>query len=168
MLFEEVFRKLNKYRVKYLVIGGIAANLQGFSRLTMDLDIMLEPERDNFERLFDAMDELGYEQSTPVKLKDMHFEEGHVKITDWKGIIMVFRNPKDELDRVDVFLKNPMGFDRAYKNHEIREINGTRVHVACIDDLIELKELSGREKDWRDIGYLKLAKKIAQETDEKE
>ena len=139
MLFEEVFKKLNKHKVKYLVIGGIATNLQGFSRLTMDLDIMLKPERDNYEKLFDAMEELGYKQSTPVKLEGMHFEEGHVKITGWKGVIMVFRNPKDELERVDVFLKNPMDFERAYKNHEIRKIKSTRVHVACIDDLIKLK-----------------------------
>lgn len=161
MLYQEVFKKLNKHKVEYLVIGGIAANLQGFSRLTMDLDIMLKPERENFARLFAAMKEIGFKQVTPVKLDDMRFEEGQVKVAHWKGVIIVFRNPKDELERVDVFIKNPMDFDKAYKRHEKRKVSTTRVHVAHIDDLIALKELSGREKDWRDIGYLKLAKKMA-------
>ena len=40
-LFEKVFRELNKTRVKYLVVGGVAVNLYGYLRFTGDLDLLL-------------------------------------------------------------------------------------------------------------------------------
>ena len=42
MFYEDVFRKLNEEKVRYLIIGGIAVNLYGYSRVTGDLDIMLD------------------------------------------------------------------------------------------------------------------------------
>ncbi|MFA6549571.1 MAG: hypothetical protein WCT39_06585 [Candidatus Margulisiibacteriota bacterium] len=160
MLYEKIFKKLNKHEIKYLAIGGIATNLYGFSRLTMDLDIMVSPDYENFSKLFAAMTELGFKQATPVRLEQMSFIDGHVKVSGWKGIIIVFKNPLDEDERVDVFLKNPIGFNQAYQNREVRKINDTQVHVAAFDDLIKMKELSGREKDLRDVGYLKMIKKM--------
>lgn len=35
-------RSLDKYDVKYIMVGGFAVNLHGFSRLTGDLDIWLK------------------------------------------------------------------------------------------------------------------------------
>ena len=43
-LFEEVFRALNKAKVKYVVIGGIAVVLHGYRRFTEDLDLMVYME----------------------------------------------------------------------------------------------------------------------------
>jgi len=37
--------------VKYVVIGGWAVILHGFSRTTEDIDIIVEKTEDNFERL---------------------------------------------------------------------------------------------------------------------
>ncbi len=163
MLYEKIFKKLNEHEIKYLAIGGVATNLYGFNRLTMDLDIMVCPDHENFSKLFIAMAELGFEQATPVKIEDMKFIDGHVQVDNWKGIIIVFKNPQDEDERIDVFLKNPIDFDQAYQRREVRKNNQTPVHVAAFDDLIKLKELSGRDKDLRDVGYLKMIKKMLEE-----
>lgn len=40
-LFEKVFRELNKAKVKYLVVGGVAVNLYGYLRFTGDLDLLI-------------------------------------------------------------------------------------------------------------------------------
>ena len=51
MFYEEVFKILNKKRVRYVVAGGIAVVLHGFARFTADLDIILHLEEENRERL---------------------------------------------------------------------------------------------------------------------
>ncbi len=39
--FEDVFRALNKAKVRYLVVGGVAVNIYGHPRFTGDIDILL-------------------------------------------------------------------------------------------------------------------------------
>ena len=40
-IFEKVFRELNKTKVDYLVVGGVAVNLYGYVRFTGDLDLLV-------------------------------------------------------------------------------------------------------------------------------
>ncbi|MBW1973727.1 MAG: hypothetical protein JRI44_12950, partial [Deltaproteobacteria bacterium] len=44
---EEIFEKLNKEGVKYVIVGGVALVLHGVVRLTADLDLMLEMSEEN-------------------------------------------------------------------------------------------------------------------------
>ncbi len=50
-----VFASFQKYKVKYLVIGGIAAILHGVPRTTFDLDILIEATPKNAQNLLNAM-----------------------------------------------------------------------------------------------------------------
>jgi hypothetical protein len=43
----DVFASFQRHKVKYLVIGGIAAVLHGVPRATFDLDILIEASSDN-------------------------------------------------------------------------------------------------------------------------
>jgi hypothetical protein len=45
-LYVPVFEALNHMQVRYVVVGGLAAVLHGYARLTADIDLMvdLEPE----------------------------------------------------------------------------------------------------------------------------
>ena len=43
----DVFASFQKQKVKYLVIGGIAAVLHGVPRATFDLDILIEASPEN-------------------------------------------------------------------------------------------------------------------------
>ena len=56
---QSVLASFQKHEVKYLVIGGIAAVLYGVPRATFDLDILIEPTRENAQRLLDAMTNAG-------------------------------------------------------------------------------------------------------------
>ena len=49
--FEKVFRALNKEKVKYIVVGGVAVNLYGYARFTGDIDILLLLEEGNLEKM---------------------------------------------------------------------------------------------------------------------
>ncbi len=54
---QDVFASFEKHKVRYLVIGGIAAILYGVPRATFDLDILIEASPDNAQKLLDALTE---------------------------------------------------------------------------------------------------------------
>jgi hypothetical protein len=47
MFYVELFRALERAQVRYLLVGGVAVNLHGAERLTMDVDIMLALDPEN-------------------------------------------------------------------------------------------------------------------------
>ena len=69
MFYGEVFKALNKAKVKYVVAGGVAVVLHGYHRSTKDLDIIALLEKKNLEKLFDAFESIGYMPKVPVTKK---------------------------------------------------------------------------------------------------
>ena len=70
MYYLEVFNKLNKAKVRYLVVGGVALVLHGVVRLTADLDLFVDLEENNLNKLLKALAELGYKPRLPVSPTD--------------------------------------------------------------------------------------------------
>src|SRR5947209_2274285 len=56
---ERIVTTLAKHGVKYVLIGALAARLQGFPRLTADADITPARNSGNLEKLAAALHELG-------------------------------------------------------------------------------------------------------------
>jgi len=54
-LTKAVLGALEQEGVRYVIVGGIALNLWGLSRATLDLDLFIEPEAENVERLKTAL-----------------------------------------------------------------------------------------------------------------
>src|SRR4051812_40170228 len=48
-------RVLADYRVRFVVIGGVAVAAHGYVRATEDLDVVPDPDRDNLARLGNAL-----------------------------------------------------------------------------------------------------------------
>jgi hypothetical protein len=57
--FVEFLGLLNKYRVKYCIIGAYAVGLYGYPRYTKDIDILVEPSRKNAKKIIQAIREFG-------------------------------------------------------------------------------------------------------------
>jgi len=145
MYYEEVFKALNKNKIKYLVIGGIAVNLHGLHRFTKDLDLIIDLSNNNLIKFIDTIGKLGYKTNVPKH--------------KWgKLAAIAFTGKDEEFDRVDIFLKNPIDFDKSYKKREIFKLG--RINVSCIslEDLLFLKNKADRLRDWIDIGSLKRMK----------
>ena len=47
MLYEQLFKGLHTHRIRYLVVGAVAVNLHGIPRMTADLDVMVDLEKEN-------------------------------------------------------------------------------------------------------------------------
>src|SRR5438445_9457524 len=57
---QDVFASFQKHKVKYVIIGGIAAVLHGVPRATFDLDILIEATLENAQVLLDALLEANF------------------------------------------------------------------------------------------------------------
>jgi hypothetical protein len=134
-------------RIKYLVVGGMAVNLYGLHRLTMDLDLMIDLSKANFTKFVEVMRGIGYETTIPGKEWDKH-------------LAIAFRTKTDEDKRIDVFLKNPIDFKQAYKKRRVFTAGKLRISCIGLDDLLAMKDKAGRVRDWIDVGSLKRIQKL--------
>ncbi|MBU3911252.1 MAG: nucleotidyltransferase [Candidatus Omnitrophica bacterium] len=161
MFYEEVFRELNKKKVKYVVAGGMAVNLHGVPRVTGDLDLIIYLGIENISKFSKAMEELGYKPKIPVKIEDFSVEK---KREDWiknKGMVVFSLWNKDIPYRIiDVFVKDLVDFKELYKDRVNIRAGMFKIPVVSIEHLIRLKQMAGRKQDISDIVSLKRAKKL--------
>lgn len=139
---EEVIRLLGRHGVRYVLVGGLAAISHGSSLVTVDVDICHARDRDNLERLADALQEVradlrGAEPGLLFRLDAKTLE---------RGDSFTFST---DLGAVDI-LGTPSGtegYDDLARTADSLELFGYRVLVASVDDLIRMKRAAGRTKD---------------------
>jgi hypothetical protein len=134
-----VCRLLNKHRARYLLAGGVAANLHGSVRATKDIDILVPRDHANMVRMLAALSELPYGIARELDAAE------------------VARNPitiVGDDPRVDVLtVAWTVTFEQAWNRRSVRRILGTRVPYLGRDDLIASKR-TGRAADRADIEQL--------------
>lgn len=156
MLYDDVFRELAIRRVRYLIVGGIAVNLHGYARLTMDMDLMLDLSEANMEQAVLAFERLGYAPKAPVKPVEL-ISAG--KRREWiaqkRAVVFTFIHPAAPFKMIDIFLDNPVDFDKAFERRTRLNIGGVAVDVASVEDLINMKTICGRPRDMEDVEHLR-------------
>lgn len=162
MFYEQVFIKLNRKGVRYLIVGGIAVNLHGFPRVTGDLDIMLDlNDGKSVNGFVEVVKVLGFKPKIPVEVDDFAIPLKRKSWIEEKNMkVFSVYNPSQEIEHIDVLVENLIDFDKAYKTREIVNAGNLKVPVVSIDDLIKLKKISGRKRDEIDIAALKEIKII--------
>lgn len=155
--FEEIFYALNKRRVRYLVVGGVAMNLYGIERMTADLDLIVDLEERNLRRFITVMNNLDYKPKVPVKAEDFISK---VKREQWlreKNMkVFSFYNREIPYRLVDVFVEIPFNFSAVYEHRKKIKIQSTTIFLIDIENLIRLKSISGRPQDLADIHHLEM------------
>ncbi|MFQ5615420.1 MAG: nucleotidyltransferase [Anaerolineales bacterium] len=137
-----VFSSLQKHKVKYVVIGGIASVLHGVPRATFDLDILIEATPANAKRLLEALIEAGLGTASLITAEGLLAHE-----------ITIF---KDRV-RVDVQTRTlGIEFGEVWKRRETMDFQGQEFYVLAKADLIASKRAAGREVDLEDVRLLEL------------
>ncbi len=161
MIYEEIFKEFESRGVRYLVVGGLAVNLYGYVRLTMDLDVMADLSDENLSKIVNAMEKFGYTPRVPVNPHEFISKEKRDEWIEQKGaIVFTFIDLKSPFKHVDIFLSNPMNFEEAYSRREVLKVGGVRIDTASIDDLIEMKRSAGRPRDMEDANHLERIKML--------
>jgi len=164
ILYEEEFRALNAAKIDYVVCGGAAVVMLGFSRLTIDLDLIVSLERKNLSKLYDTLLELGYRTRVPIKKDDFIRREILAGLAVEKNMKVVsFYHPKDSFKTIDICVNLP-NIDEILKRKKFIKVGRLNIPIIFINDLIKMKEDLARPKDIIDVENLK---KIKQKRNEK-
>ena len=156
MFYVELFHALEREQVRYLLVGGVAVNLHGAERLTMDVDIMLALDSDNLQRFLSAIGPLGLRPANPLVTLEQFCDPAIVEswIRDKHMLAFQLRPTAGKEPSLDVLVKAAVPFDAAYARRVRMEAEGVTVSVAAPEDLITLKSGTGREIDRSDIRAL--------------
>lgn len=152
---------LTRHGVAFVVIGGLAVAHHGYIRATKDVDIVPEPTGDNLERLWVALLEL---EARPIEIGDFRVEELPVPFTlenllrlgNWAlltngGRLDLLQHLQGKLETLEDYAALESQADRS------RLPFGT-VLFASYDDLIDFKNIAGRDQDLTDIRALREAR----------
>jgi len=145
----EIFRTLERHRVRYVVVGGVAARLLGSPTVTRDTDICYERGPQNLEHLADALRALG------AKLRGV--DEDVVFVLDGRtlaaGDRFTFVSRAGDVDCIGA-PAGVGGFEDIVRDAVELDLDGLTVSVASIDDLIRMKRAAGRPKDLIEVEVL--------------
>ncbi len=156
MFYFDVLERFYRDGVKYLIVGGLAVNLYGVPRLTQDIDIIIATDKDNILRINRILKELGYVPRLPVNPDDMADKEKLKEWTEERNMkAFSFRNKKEEYKVIDIVLVHPLDFGISYKHKVVKKAADVEIFLASVEDIIKMKEASGREQDTSDIEMLR-------------
>jgi hypothetical protein len=168
MDFEKIFSLLQKNKIEYIVVGGLAVNLYGAFRATMDLDILLLLEESNVKKYIHVVNELGFVPRVPVSLEDLADDKKRNKWIKEKNMqaFSVF-HPSRVCEHIDVIIDSPVSFKQAAKRKEILRFGKIAVPVISLNELISMKRKAGRDKDLIDLEKLQKIRRFYDEENKK-
>lgn len=149
---ERIITVLASHDVRYVLIGALAARLQGFPRLTADADITPERERENLERLADALRELDarvYTEALPEGLPFDCSAQALERATIW--------NLVTSAGRLDVAFEpsGTEGYEDLLEGAVRYEVYGVELLAAGLEDIIRTKVAADRPQDRQDVIILR-------------
>lgn len=153
---EAIVSALNEANVRYLVVGGLAVVAHGHVRFTADVDLLLDLEESNLRRALAALESLGYRSRAPVSLESFAVAGSREKWIRDKGLtVFSLYSDQHPATEIDLFVEDPIGFDTAYPRATTMEV-GPNIDATfvCVEDLIRLKRIAGRQQDLLDIESL--------------
>lgn len=147
----EFFNLLNKHRVKYILVGGLAVNYYGYTRATGDIDLWIYDEISNRKRLTETFTEMGIEGAEVLEKGPLI--AGFTEILLLNGIYI------DLMSELQFFTQE--NFDECYEICEIFNLEeNCPIKVLHINKLIEEKDKSNRSKDKEDAVQLKKIREL--------
>ncbi len=155
MYYKEIFEALNDAGAEYLIVGGLAVNLYGVQRGTMDIDLLINLTTLNIKKISDSLLNLGYKPRLPVNVKDFAIPEIREKWIKTKNLIaFTFYYPSEPSKEVDLLINSPIEFKDARTNSRTLFLDGIEIPLIGLYDLITMKKTSDRPQDRWDIKLL--------------
>lgn len=151
----DLIKLLAEKEIDFVLVGGLAVALQGYQRVTMDVDVVLAMDEGNLDRFISAIKGAGLRPTIPVPIESLGRPD---LIEQWhreKGMLAFgLRGAEAQATVLDVLVKPVVPYADLRKDALMVEMGTARVPVASIPHLIEMKTGTGRGKDQIDIDEL--------------
>ena len=140
--YKEILQLLADENVKFILVGAYALAAYGYPRATMDIDLWIMPSLDNAEAVLRALKRFGAPLEE-LTIADLQKEDTVFQI----GVA-----PR----RIDLITGvSGLQFEKAFAHSLEIDIEGIKIHILSVDDLIQNKNTTGRIKDLADVEVLK-------------
>lgn len=140
--FEDMLQFLDKHKVRYLIIGGLAFIYHAKPRYTKDMDLWIDPEPENVKRANQALADFG----SPFLLNTKNIKE----------ILQLGIAP----DRIDIILNvGGTRFETAWKKRVKGRYGNANAIWIDIDSLIRIKSSIDNPRHQEDARVLREVKK---------
>lgn len=143
--FEKFLVHLLRDEVRFIVVGGLAVTLNGYVRLTEDIDILIDLSPSNIPCFIDSLRRFGEGYGGEMELGDFTPEPGAIRLVE-----------ESEQCQVDIFsCLAGLFYEDLIEGAEQSMVGGFPFNYASKEQLIEFKSSSVREKDQLDVLALK-------------
>jgi predicted nucleotidyltransferase len=148
---ESLLASLNAASIRYVVIGATAFAVHGWVRATADLDLFVDDDPANLERLRRALQEFGYD------VEDATVEDfGRFKI-----LLRQYDLPLD----LHPFVAGVSSFEDVWSRRIQADLGTVQAPFASLEDLIAMKRAAGRPKDAEDLRQLEFIQQARRQND---
>lgn len=143
--FEKLLVLLAERGVGFVVVGGIAVTLQGYVRLTEDVDLLIEDSAANIDLLLSVLSGYGEGFAAELTRADFDDSEGAIRIVE-----------ETEQCQIDLFTRlSGRRYADVIADADTLVLRGFSIRYASKASLIGWKESSVREKDKLDAMALR-------------
>lgn len=145
---QRIFDELARHKVDFVLVGGLAAQTHGNTRMTNDVDVIPAPDPENLARLADALHALEARVLNPG-----HEGIGIDASMLPRATIWQFATPHGN---IDVLHEAPGAspYVELRRRALVIALAAARVPVVGLDDLIRMKLARGRPVDRADVAAL--------------
>jgi hypothetical protein len=142
--FQDFISALNGCDVAYILVGGYSVILHGYYRTTGDMDIWVQPNAENYERLQKTFARFG------MSVFDMTVER-FMNTAQYE--VFTFGRPPVSIDILTTV--KGLDFETAFEHSEWFELTDVlSVRALRLADLLEAKKAAARPKDLDDLENL--------------
>ena len=141
--FKDFITSFNNHNVEYILVGGYAVIIRGFSRATGDMDLWVNKTEANFNAIQKAIAEFGLPLAAVPKEKFLS------ELFD----VFTFGRPPYAIEILTA-LKGLQSFKEAFEMATMEVVDDIVIRVIHLQHLIKAKEAAGRHKDKYDIDNL--------------
>lgn len=142
-MYKEVFDLLERHKVPYVVVGGMAVLLHGHVRPVLDLDIVIASTPDEQNRALHALTLSGFVASIPIPL----------------NLLTVLRMFNQTEREIDVFVNYHISFNDLWAESVQIRVGKSVARVVSLEHLLRAKRFTGRPLDLMDVdGLLAMSK----------
>jgi predicted nucleotidyltransferase len=149
MKLSKLITALKKEKINYMIVGGYAVNFHGYSRNTVDIDLVIKLTLTNLKKVEKLLHKMGLISRLPIDAVSLfNFREEYIKnknLVAWN-----FYGQEDPTDQVDILITHDIS---EFKSEKFK-VGKLEFKVISKEDLITMKKKSGRDKDLIDIKEL--------------
>ena len=140
--FKDFISLLNQNEVDFAICGGHAVAFYGYPRMTMDIDILINPSTINAQKLMKTLEEFGFGGIPQL----------NAELFKKRGVVF---NLGSQPNQIDLLTSMSSQDESDIFSHKVKsELDKLPVWFVSYEDLIRAKKESGRLKDLLDLEEL--------------